>query len=223
MARELLVVDLGRREYGPAYEQMLRLHELRVAGALPDLLLLVEHDHVVTLGRRGTREQVFDKTLPVFDIERGGEATYHGPGQLVAYPIVSLKDAGWGVRQLVQALADSAIATLGALGIEARRGETKEDIGVWAGPKKVASIGLAVRRDVSLHGIAVNLNTDLSYFGRIQPCGMDASIMTSAAKVLGHAADPAKAAEAFTHAFAQRLGSAPRAATERELVERLQC
>ena len=221
--RELLVLDLGPREYGAAYEEMLRLHELRVAGQLPDVLLLVEHPHVVTLGRRGTREQVFDKTLPVFEVERGGQATYHGPGQLVAYPIVRLPEAGWGVKQLVLALADSAVETFAALGLEARVGETKELIGVWVGPKKLASIGLAVKRDVSLHGIALNLSTDLSYFERLQPCGLEAQVMGSAERLLGKDVDREAAKQAFVAAFAKRLGAAPRSVTEREVVERLQC
>lgn len=223
MQRELLILDVGTREYGAAYEQMLRLHELRVAGLIPDVLIVVEHPHVVTLGRRGTREQVFDKTLPVFEVERGGQATYHGPGQLVAYPIVKLPEAGWGVKQVVQALADSAVEVLAGLGLEARVGETKDLVGVWVGPKKLASIGLAIRRDVSFHGMAVNLNTDLSFFERLQPCGMDAQVMGSAARLLGRDVDMAKAKEALARAFAARLGAAPRAATERELIARLQC
>ena len=223
VARELLVVDLGTRDYGAAYEQMLRLHELRVSDALPDVLLLVEHPHVVTLGRRGTREQVFDKTLPVFEIERGGQATYHGPGQLVAYPIVKLPEAGWGVKQLVQALAESAVEALQGLGLEARVGETKDLVGVWVGPKKLASIGLAIKRDVSLHGLALNLATDLAYFERLQPCGLDAAVMGSAERVLGRPVERAKVQEAFVHAFARRLGAAPRTATELDLVRRLQC
>lgn len=223
MARELLVLDLGTREYGAVYEQMLRLHELRVMDALPDVLLLVEHPHVVTLGRRGTRGQVFDPTLPVFEVERGGQATYHGPGQLVAYPIVKLPEAGWGVKQVVMALAESAVELLRGLGLDARVGETKDLVGVWVGPKKLASIGLAIRRDVSFHGVAVNLDTDLSYFGRIQPCGMDAMVMGSAARLLGAPVDMGKAKEAFVAAFARRLGAAARRVDEREVIERLKC
>lgn len=222
MPRELLVLDLGVQEYGAAYEQMLRLHGLRADGALPDMLLLVEHPHVVTLGRRGTRAQVFDATLPVFEVERGGEATYHGPGQLVAYPIVGL-DGRMGVKQLVAALAEAAARTLGDLGVEARPGETKDLVGVWAGRRKLASIGLAIRRGVSLHGIAINLATDLSYFARIQPCGMDAGVMGSAEQVLGKPVDAAFARQCFVDHLAERLGAVPRWATEREVIERLQC
>lgn len=223
MGRELLVVDMGVRDYGEAYGQMLRLHALRAEGQLPDVLLLVEHPHVVTLGRRGTRDEVFDKTLPVVEVERGGKATYHGPGQLVAYPIVGLREAGWGVKQVVQACAESAAAVLRDLGLDARVGETKDLVGVWVGPKKVASIGLAIRRDVSFHGVAVNLNTDLSYFERIQPCGMEAGVMASAARLLGREVDLERAKRAFTEAFAERLGATPVPASERELVLRLQC
>lgn len=223
MQRQLLILDVGTRAYGEVYEQMLRIHELRVSQQLPDVLMLVEHPHVVTLGRRGTREQVFDPTLPVFEVERGGQATYHGPGQLVAYPIVHLPEAGWGVKQVVQALADSAVEVLRGLGLDARVGETKDLVGVWVGPKKLASIGLAIRRDVSLHGVAVNLNTDLSYFGRIQPCGMDAMVMGSAQRLLGRDVDLAQARQAFVAAFARRHGGAAVWVGERELVARLSC
>lgn len=223
MPRQLLILDVGTRAYGEVYEQMLRIHELRVSQQLPDVLLLVEHPHVVTLGRRGTREQVFDPTLPVFEVERGGQATYHGPGQLVAYPIVHLPEAGWGVKQMVQALADSAVEVLQGLGLDARVGETKDLVGVWVGPKKLASIGLAIRRDVSFHGVAVNLNTDLAYFGRIQPCGMDAMVMGSAQRLLGRAVDMAPARQAFAAAFARRHGGAAAWVGERELVARLSC
>lgn len=223
MERTLLVLDLGTREYGQAHEEMLRLHDLRAAGLLPDLLLLVEHPHVVTLGRRGTRAQVLVEGLPVYEVERGGQATYHGPGQLVAYAIVKLPEAGLDVRRLVAALAGAAEEALGAVGVEARADPTKERVGVWARGKKLASIGLAVKRDVSFHGIAINLNTDLSYFARIQPCGMDASTIGSAAQLLERRVDEAKAKEAFVRAFAERLGARPRPATEREVVEMLKC
>lgn len=221
--RELLVLDLGHRDYAQAYEQMLRLHELRAAGQLPDLLLLVEHPHVVTLGRRGTREQVFDKSLPVFEVERGGQATYHGPGQVVAYPIVHLPEAGWGVKQAVHALGESAVDALRPLGLDARVGETKDLVGVWVGPKKVASIGLAIRRDVTLHGIAINVSTDLSYFARLQPCGMEASTMASASSLLGKPVAREDVQGPFVEAFARRLGAAPRPSSELDVVHRLQC
>lgn len=223
MARELLVLDLGTREYGDVHQLMLRLHELRVQGALPDALLLVQHPPVATLGRRGTRAQVFDATLPVFEVERGGQATYHGPGQLVAYPIVKLPEASLNVKQLVLALAEAAVEALAAVGVEARVGETKDLVGVWVGPKKIASIGLAVQRDVSFHGLALNVSTDLAGFARIQPCGMDATIMTSAEHVLGRAVPLEPVQEALIAALAKRLGAEPRAATERGLIERLKC
>jgi lipoate-protein ligase B len=220
---ELLVLDLGLREYGQAYEAMLRLHELRAEGQIPDALVLVEHPHVVTLGRRGTREQVFDPTLPVVEVERGGMATYHGPGQMVAYPIVGLQEAGWGVKQLVGAVAEAGVRALRDVGIDGKAGESKEAIGVWVGPKKIASIGLAVRRGVSLHGIAINVSTDLSYFARLQPCGMEASVMTSAAKLLGRAVPLGEVKESYARHFAALLGAQPRAATEADVVARLQC
>lgn len=226
MPRELLCLDLGTRDYAEAHAQMQRLHGLRAEGQLPDVLLLVEHPHVVTLGRRGTRAQVFDASLPVVEVERGGEATYHGPGQLVAYPVLHLEQAGLDVRKLVQALARAAVATFADLGIAAEPGATRDTVGVWTAArpaKKLASIGLAVKRGVSLHGIALNLNTDLAYFARIRPCGMDAAVMGSAQGVLGHAVPFDASKDRFAAHFAREVGAVPRDVDERGLVARLQC
>ena len=179
---EAYVVDLGLVDYGEAWALQKRLVERRAVGEIPDVLLLLEHPHVVTLGRRGTRDDVLDPSLPVIEVERGGEATYHGPGQLVGYPIVKLADR-LDVKRYVRDLEEVLIRASRALGVAADRDPRQS--GVWAHGRKLGSIGVAVHRDVTYHGFAHNVNTDLSYFGKIRPCGFDGSIMTSMAAELG--------------------------------------
>ena len=178
----LRVEDLGLVEYGAAWDLQHRLVEERAADRVPDTLLLLEHPHVVTLGRRGTIEDVLDRSLPVVHVERGGEATYHGPGQLVGYPIVKLADR-LDVRRYVGDLEEVLIRASRAFGVAADR-DLRES-GVWVGGRKLGSIGVAVRRDVTFHGFAHNVNTDLRYFAKIRPCGFDGSIMTSMAREIG--------------------------------------
>ena len=188
--RILEVADLGLVPYGEALERQRRLADDRIAGRLPhDTLLLLEHPPVVTLGR-GTRqsslpvdpEALRRRGVDVFEIERGGDVTFHGPGQLVGYPIFDLtqhrQDLHWFLRQLEAAL----IMALGDLGIpaEPRAGYT----GVWTGGRKIASIGIHVRQWVTWHGFALNVTTDLAAFDLIVPCGIPDVVMTSVAKEL---------------------------------------
>ncbi len=182
--REAWLLDLGRMEYGRAWAIQKALAARRAADLVSDGLILVEHDPVVTLGRRGTDEDVLDKDLPVFRVERGGEATFHGPGQIVGYPILKLPDR-LEVRRLVTDLEELLIGTCADFGIDA--GHEGPERGVWVGARKIASIGLAVQRNVTFHGFALNVDPDLSYFLRIRPCGHAGTIMTSMAKELGHA------------------------------------
>jgi lipoate-protein ligase B len=169
------LVDLGTMEYGKAWELQKALVQRRISGEIPDVLLLVEHPEVITLGVRGKQDDVFTSEVPVFKIERGGEATYHGPGQLVGYPIFSLKE--WpGVMDFVRKLEEVIIRASRDLGAEAGR---SAQTGVWVGQRKLASIGLAVKNRVTYHGFAVNVSTDLSRFMLLKPCGMEGSMMTS--------------------------------------------
>lgn len=171
------VRDLGRMDYGACLALQRELRDARQRGEGQDVLLLVEHPPVATLGRRGTPDEVFDKSLPVYVIERGGKATYHAPGQLVLYPIVHLGDGNRDVRAWVQHLERFVIDLLTAHGIAAR---IEPDLpGVWTGPRKVASIGIAIQHWVSFHGIAVNVTLDPKEFERIDPCGLGAQVMTS--------------------------------------------
>jgi lipoate-protein ligase B len=194
MTAELGVVALGRMPYGPALALQRDLARRRIAKDIPrDLLLLVEHPPVITLGRGGhaahlstPREFLDARGIEVFEIERGGDVTFHGPGQLVGYPIFDLPqhrpDLHWFLRQLEQVL----IAALEPLGIagERRAGYT----GVWTGGRKLASIGVHVRQWVTWHGFALNVTTDLSYFDLIVPCGIPDVVMTSVQRELGERA-----------------------------------
>lgn len=175
----LQVLDLGRMEYGECLALQLRLRDERTAGRREDTILVVEHPPVATLGRRGERSEVFDPTLPIFVIDRGGKATYHGLGQLVIYPIVHLGEGNRDVRAWVQHLERFVIRLLAEHGIQA---EIRADSpGVWtvATGKKIASIGIAVQHWVSTHGIALNVDLDVREFERIDPCGLGAAVMTN--------------------------------------------
>lgn len=178
-------VDLGRMPYPDAWDLQLRLVEARSQGRVDnDVILFVEHPPVFTLGRRGGRENllVSEETLrqsgiPVVQVERGGNITYHGPGQLVVYPIVHLPGFGLGVVDMVDRLEEVMIRTCAAWGVAA--GRNKLNRGAWVGMKKIGSIGIAVRRGVSFHGLALNVNLDLTPFRWIQPCGLEGVAATS--------------------------------------------
>ena len=182
LQRCVQVVDLGRMEYGAALSEQHRLRDLRIRGEGEDTLLLVEHPPVATLGRRGEAGEVFDPALPVFTVERGGKATYHGPGQLVLYPIVHLGEGNRDVRAWVQCLERLVIRVLDDFGIEAHIEADRPGVWTDATGRKVASIGIAIQHWVSFHGIALNVDVDLREFERIDPCGLGASVMTSMAR-----------------------------------------
>jgi lipoate-protein ligase B len=184
--RDAWLLDLGRRPYKEVWDLQRALVARRADDKIRDGLILVEHDPVATLGRRGARADVLDPALETFEVERGGEATYHGPGQLVGYPILRLPDR-IEVKRLVTDLEEVLLRTCADFGVDATREGPER--GVWSGGKKLASIGLAVQRSVTFHGFAHNVNTDLSYFLKIRPCGHDGGIMTSMEAVLGHAVD----------------------------------
>jgi len=203
-------VDLGTVEYQEAWDLQRELVARRTADAIPDTLLLLEHPHVVTLGRRGRREDVFDPSLPVFEVERGGEATYHGPGQLVGYLILKMRDR-LDVRKLVTDVEEVLIRSSKAFGVEAERSEAQR--GVWVLGRKLGSIGMAIHNLVTYHGFAHNVSTDLSYFDRIRPCGNEGRVMTSMEKELGRPVDMeafrAQVARDFEEVFGVGLKPVP--------------
>jgi lipoyl(octanoyl) transferase len=182
---------LGRTEYAAAYALQKRLVEARAADEIDDQLLLLEHPAVLTLGRnsdpahiRATPAELATHAVDVVQTERGGEVTYHGPGQLVAYPIVKLHDRGLLLRPFVRALEEALAHTCAAHGVQAGRRDGHP--GCWCdpdgpAPRKIGALGLRVERGVSYHGIALNVSVDLTDFELIDPCGMPDVISTSIA------------------------------------------
>jgi lipoyl(octanoyl) transferase len=180
------LLDLGTRPYPEVWALQKRLVEDRSWDRIADTLILVEHDHVVTFGKKKSPENFKQElSVPVFQVERGGDATYHGPGQLVGYPIMKMPVPD--VRNYVRRLEEVLILTAGSFSITAGRKENHA--GVWVGEKKLASIGVAVTNWVTYHGFALNVNTDLSYFGLIRPCGLDPETITSMEKLTGKKLD----------------------------------
>ena len=184
---DCLVADLDLIDYPSALALQRDLHDRVATGDLPALLLLLQHPHVYTLGRRGSDSDILvssdaltELAADVYHTDRGGEATYHGPGQLVGYPILDLRAAGLGPLAYVRALERIIISTLAELGIHA----TSEDrpTGVWVDDAKIAAIGVRVSRGVTMHGFALNIDPDLSYFNHIVPCGMPDATVTSIAE-----------------------------------------
>ena len=194
---ELWVCQLGTVEYRAAYALQERIRTARQQAELPDVLLLLEHPPVYTRGRRSTsgelpmgEEWYAMQGIEIVETDRGGKVTYHGPGQLVGYPIVGVDDVLAYVRlierALVAALADEGIAA------RARPGDGPDYTGVWVGERKIASIGVHVQRGVATHGFAVNVENDLQPFGWIIPCGLDNVQMTSLIKETGRLAGQMK-------------------------------
>ena len=177
----LNIIDLGLTEYQRALEIQKTLVKERLDNSTPDTLLLVEHPHVVTLGKQTSPNDVLNNSIPVVRIDRGGSATYHGPGQLIGYIIMDLRSKGISVPVLISKIHEIIILTLDELDIKAKR--EKDDTGVWIGQKKIASIGLSVRNWITYHGFSLNVNTDLEKFNTIRPCGHDSKIMTSVSSI----------------------------------------
>jgi lipoate-protein ligase B len=181
------LIDLGTREFGEVWALQRELVAARQKDEIPDTLLFVEHPHVITAGRSAHRENLLaTDELPIFEIERGGDVTYHGPGQLVGYPIFLLRENERDLHVYLRNLEEAIIRALAHFDL---RGERKPEwTGVWTagGARKLASIGVAVKRWVTLHGFALNVSTDLSRFSAINPCGLDAAVMGSMAGELGH-------------------------------------
>ena len=190
MSAELAVVGLGRLEYGRALDLQRQLADQRITGQIErDLLLLVEHPPVITLGRsfqvdslQTSRSALEARGINLFEIERGGDITFHGPGQLVGYPIFDLKQHREDVHWFLRQLEESIIQTLATFGIKGGRRE--KYTGVWIENRKIASIGIHVKNWVTWHGFALNVTTDLSHFDLIVPCGIPDVIMTSMHKEL---------------------------------------
>jgi lipoate-protein ligase B len=181
-------LDIDQLAYAQALALMRGLVELKKGGAQPEILMLLEHEPVLTMGRRSqdseilaTREYLKEQGISVHRIERGGLITYHGPGQLVIYPIFDLKQMRLGVSELVNGLETVVINALADFSIQADRIEGLR--GVWVGKEKIASIGIAVRKGITFHGLALNYDPDFSHFEMINPCGLEGVKMTSISKI----------------------------------------
>jgi len=184
------LVDLGHARYLEVLELQRTLVQLRHENSIPDTLLLVEHEPVITLGRRGstdnilsTAEVLASQGIQIYRIERGGDVTYHGPGQVVGYPIVHLGQRKLGIRMFVELLEETVILTLADFDIGARR--EPQHRGVWVGNLKVAALGVAVRRWVSFHGFALNVSPRMDHYCHINPCELAHERVTSMASLLG--------------------------------------
>jgi lipoate-protein ligase B len=202
------VVDWGRRDYAAALVEMRALARQRRAGAIGDTLILVEHPPVITIGIQGDDGGAARAGLPVVQVERGGHATYHAPGQLVGYPIVDLDARGHDVRRFVRDLGDVLVETLAGYGISA--GPMAGQPGVWVdGQRKIASIGIAVDHWVTFHGFALNVDLDLEPFSRFNPCGISGASMTSIATELGRPVKLELAKAPVIRGWQRRFGASP--------------
>ena len=202
----LRVVRLETMTYEDALGEQRRLHRARVLDETIDTLLLAEHPHVYTLGRNSDPRHILAdgdtlrrRGAQICRTERGGEVTYHGPGQLIAYPIIKLQAYERSIKLLVTRMEEAIVRTLGEWSIAARRDDS--DRGVWVGNCKIASIGMSLRGWVAMHGMALNVRPDMSYFGHINPCGHDDLRMTSMAMELERSVEVGQVGRAFARHF----------------------
>ena len=210
--RTLAVGSLPLTGYRKALELQAALVDRRRRGEIPDTLLLLEHPHVVTLGSGGGRRHILlspgelsARGIEVYEAGRGGDVTYHGPGQLVGYPILDLKPDRTDLHAYLRSLERVLIRALRAFGIEGRRDESAT--GVWARDAKVAAIGIRVSSGwITSHGFAINANTDLSYFDAIVPCGLHGRPVTSLTRLLRREVGPGAVAQAVVAAMVAEFG-----------------
>ena len=211
-------VDLGLVPYGEALALQERCHAARKSGAIPDTLLLLEHPPVITMGRTAKKENLLvdgptlaAKGVELYEAARGGDITYHGPGQLVGYPIFDLEGHRKDVHWYLRSVEESLIRALAEFGLEG--GRVSGRTGVWVGDEKVAAIGVGVRRWVTWHGFALNVSTDLDAFSLIVPCGIRDKGVTSLERLLGREVPAAEVCSAvlqgFSEVFGLRLDSVP--------------
>ena len=177
------VQDLKRKNFLDTLQIQESLRNKVLKNNTDNYLILVEHDHVYTLGKNANSDNILNSTCEIIQTQRGGDVTYHGPGQLVAYPIINLKKKKIGVKNYISMIEKLISNILIDYNLEPQI--LKEETGVWVQNKKIASIGIHVTRGVTMHGLAINVNTDLSYFDNIISCGIQGVKMTSLDKELG--------------------------------------
>ena len=207
-SKKVYVADyLGVIPYGHALKLQQRLMQARTEDSIPDVILLLQHPPVFTIGRFRGEEDIIaplevlaQKGIDVFHTNRGGSITYHGPGQLVGYPILNLKENGIGVREYIWKLEEVIIKLLLYLGLQGHR-VAKLPGSVWVGEEKVCSIGIHVSHHITMHGFALNVNTDLRHFEYINPCGIKGRVMTCISKLLGYPIEVEAITEALLDSF----------------------
>jgi lipoyl(octanoyl) transferase len=209
--KELLYCSPGLVDYKEAWDLQKMVFELRYQGKIPDLLFLLEHPHTYTLGKTadknhlvGSQNYLNENKISVYDIDRGGDITYHGPGQIVGYPIINLNDWHKDTHKYLRALEEVIIKTLAFYGIRAERNE--KYTGVWIGEKKIAAIGIKVSRWITMHGFAFNINTDLALFNGIIPCGIGDKDVTSLQSESGESKDMNEVQEKVLENFINEFG-----------------
>jgi lipoate-protein ligase B len=214
------VLDLGLAPYGAVLEQQLALLKDRIQDRVPDTLILVEHPPVVTLGRakttanlRHTPEELRARGVEFFEVSRGGDVTYHAPGQLVGYPVFDLLQHGRDVLRFCRGVEAALIGVLEAVGLGARSVPGKA--GVWVGDRKIASLGVSLRRWVTFHGFALNVTVDLLGFQVIRPCGEEPEIMTSMEALLKRPVPMDDVRRLVVGEFARRFGFGEQCAVSR--------
>lgn len=187
---ELLTVDIGRTKYADAWRLQKEIFSARLDRRIGDVLLLTEHDHVYTLGKGADEnhllandQELSQKGVDLFHIDRGGDVTYHGPGQIVGYPILDLNQYYNDIHRYLRDIEEMIIRTLADYGVQG--GREPEFTGVWVGSEKIAAIGVKVSRWITMHGFAMNVNTDISYFDRIIPCGIFHKGVVSLHQIIG--------------------------------------
>ena len=209
--RELLLLDLGRTRYEPAWNLQKEMVTARADSRIPDCLLVTEHEPVLTMGRGtdrcnllATPEQLSKRGVDLYEIERGGDITFHGPGQSVLYPIVDLRNRRRDVRRFLRDMEQFVIRALADLGLDAgiREGLT----GIWVDDHKVGAIGVAVSRWITYHGVAINVNTDLDYFKLINPCGITEYPVGSISQLVGREIKLAHFNDLLVYHFAGHFG-----------------
>jgi lipoate-protein ligase B len=200
--RRLTVAELGVVEYDNALAIQSAMLAARIEGRIGDTLLMIEHPHVFTLGRGADERFIVANAegVPIRRVSRGGQVTYHGPGQLIGYPILKLEGRDRDVTKYLRSLEGAMIDALAKFGIEAGRRDGMT--GVWVGARKIASIGVGIRRWTTWHGFALNVSTDLSYFDSIVPCGIEGCRMTSVCELTNRAVSVREFADVMRESFA---------------------
>ncbi len=219
----LAITNIGRTRYRDAWDLQKKIFDLRHYGLITDVLLYTEHEHVYTIGKGGddnhllaSDQELRQGGVEVFRIDRGGDITYHGPGQVVGYPILALNDYFADIHRYLRSLEEVIILTLDEFGVEAGREEGMT--GVWVKGEKIAAIGVKVSRWVTMHGFALNVNTDLSKFDRIIPCGIFHKGVTSMQRVLGREIPLGELHDRLTESFAYVFGCQPVRVSKEELL-----